>query len=142
MNPTDELNRTPANLGQSLAGLPAGLRNVLQAAAAAGSTRVHLLALELRRARDVLPKIIALLVLGAVMAFTAWIALWAAVAWFMMDVAGWEPVWTMALITVINLVMTGLLAWRALSLVPLLALPATLRHLTALGGHSAPETPQ
>jgi hypothetical protein len=142
MNPQHHPPDTPHDdLGQSLAGLPAGVRGVLQAAAAAGSARVHLLALELRRARDVLPKIIALLVLGSVVALTAWVALWAAVAWLMIDVVGWAPVWTMVLITAINLVITGVLAWRAMSLVPLLALPATLRHLTALNG-SSPENPR
>ncbi|MEF7616183.1 hypothetical protein V4F39_19875 [Aquincola sp. MAHUQ-54] len=136
----DDPPRAPPSLGQSLAGLPAGLRDVLQAAAAAGSSRVHLLALELRRARDVLPKIIALLVLGSVMALTAWVALWAAVAWLMVDLAGWAPMWAMALIAAINVVMAGLLAWRALAMVPLLALPATLRHLTTLRPHGGSET--
>lgn len=111
------------------AALPAGVQRLLQDAAGAVSARVHLLALELRRARDVLPRIIALLVLAAVVALTAWLAFWAGLAMVLVD-AGWPPAWTLAAIVAVNALLAGLLAWRAVAMVPLLALPATLHHLT------------
>lgn len=139
------MNRSPGTpppdggTRQGLAGLPAGIQGLLQEAAAALSARVHLLALELRRARDVLPKIIALLVLAAVVALTGWIALWAAVVLMLVQVAGWSPIWTMVLVLVVNLAAAGLLAWRAVAMVPLLALPATLHHFTVKNANSPNE---
>ncbi|URI05973.1 phage holin family protein [Aquincola tertiaricarbonis] len=139
------MNRPPGSSSSSgdprpgLAGLPAGIQGLLQEGAAAISARVNLLALELRRARDVLPKILALLVLAAVVALTGWFALWVAVALLLVQVAEWSPVWTMALVTAVNLVVAGVLAWRAVAMVPLLALPATLHHMTVKNANNPTE---
>ncbi|MBQ1762899.1 MAG: phage holin family protein, partial [Aquincola sp.] len=119
--PPGSSSSTGSNPRPGIAGLPAGIQGLLQEGAAAISARVNLLALELRRARDVLPKIIALLVLAAVVALTGWFALWVAIALLLVQVAEWSPVWTMALVTVVNVVVAGVLAWRAVALVPLLA---------------------
>lgn len=139
MNRPPGSNSSPGGARSGLAGLPAGIQGLLQEGAAAISARVNLLALELRRARDVLPKIIALLVLAAVVALTGWFALWVAIALLLVQVAEWSPVWTMALITVINVVVAGVLAWRAVAMVPLLALPATLHHLTVKNANNPTE---
>lgn len=139
------MNRPPGSSSSTggtrpgIAGLPAGIQGLLQEGAAAISARVNLLALELRRARDVLPKIIALLVLAAVVALTGWFALWVAIALLLVQVAEWSPVWTMVLVTVANVGVAGVLAWRAVALVPLLALPATLHHLTVKNANNPSE---
>ncbi|WP_348756311.1 phage holin family protein [uncultured Aquincola sp.] len=137
--PPGSSSSTGSNPRPGIAGLPAGIQGLLQEGAAAISARVNLLALELRRARDVLPKIIALLVLAAVVALTGWFALWVAIALLLVQVAEWSPVWTMALVTVVNVVVAGVLAWRAVALVPLLALPATLHHLTVKNANNPSE---
>lgn len=137
--PPGSSSSTGSNPRPGIAGLPAGIQGLLQEGAAAISARVNLLALELRRARDVLPKIIALLVLTAVVALTGWFALWVAIALLLVQVAEWSPVWTMALVTVVNVVVAGVLAWRAVALVPLLALPATLHHLTVKNANNPSE---
>lgn len=137
--PPGSSSSTGSNPRPGIAGLPAGIQGLLQEGAAAISARVNLLALELRRARDVLPKIIALLVLAAVVALTGWFALWVAIALLLVQVAEWSPVWTMALVTGVNVVVAGVLAWRAVALVPLLALPATLHHLTVKNANNPSE---
>lgn len=142
------MNRAPPpspdrgdGLAARAAALPGGVQRLLQEAAGAVSARVQLLALELRRARDVLPKIIALLALAAVVALTAWLAFWAGLAMVLVD-AGWSPAWTLAGIVAVNALLAGLLAWRAVAMVPLLALPATLHHLTVgRPGFAADGTP-
>lgn len=137
--PPGSSSSTGSNPRPGISGLPAGIQGLLQEGAAAISARVNLLALELRRARDVLPKIIALLVLAAVVALTGWFALWVAIALLLVQVAEWSPVWTMALVTLVNVVVAGVLAWRAVAMVPLLALPATLHHLTVKNANNPSE---
>ena len=93
------------------------------------SDRVHLLSLELKRAGLTLVRMIALLLGGAILLATAWLALWAAISVMLVSAGlGWG--WAFAVVLLINL---GAAAWALLQvkrLAPLLGLPATLRHLT------------
>jgi uncharacterized membrane protein YqjE len=93
------------------------------------SDRIELLSLELQRAGQVLAQIVALIVVAAILAVTAWLALWGGVMVALID-AGLH--WTAAslIVLAINL---GACAWavaRVRALAPLLQLPATRRHLT------------
>jgi uncharacterized membrane protein YqjE len=94
------------------------------------SGRVHLLALELKRARQALLHIAVMAVLVAILGASAWIALW--VVGVTLAIKGGLS-WLGASILVLTLNLLG--AWlafrRARALVVHLALPATVRQLTA-----------
>jgi hypothetical protein len=93
------------------------------------SDRVHLLALELRRASGALGEMVALGLLAAILCATAWFTLWAGLAAAMIALGLAWP-WVVLLVLFVNL---GAAAWallRVKALAPLLALPATLRRLT------------
>lgn len=93
------------------------------------SDRVHLLALELKRAGVALGQMVALFVLAAICALTAWFALWSAVAAGLVA-AGLDWGWAAVLVVVVNLLLAWLALRRASSMTPLLKLPATMRSLT------------
>jgi uncharacterized membrane protein YqjE len=106
------------------------LRAVLMDLPGLVSDRVRLLALELQRAGLALAQIVALVVAAAILASTAWLSLWAGIAVGLRQ-AGLSWGWALGIVIVINL---GTAAWalrRARKLARWLALPATLRHLTA-----------
>ena len=93
------------------------------------SDRVHLAALELKRARQALVQMVGLVVAAAILMATAWIALWALL------VAGavrYGLSWVAAfgIILLINLVGSWLAIRRARALAGYLALPATVRRLS------------
>lgn len=93
------------------------------------SDRVHLLALELRRARQALVQILGLLVLAGVLAATAWLALWvglvaAAIA------AGIHGFIIWIVVLGFNVLGVYFALKRIRVLARLLTLPATLRHMT------------
>ena len=93
------------------------------------SDRVHLLALELRRAGLALGQMLALLVFAAIGALTAWFALWVGI------VAGLialdlEWGWAVLIVFVANAGLAWFAVNRATSMAPLLKLPATIRSLT------------
>jgi uncharacterized membrane protein YqjE len=93
------------------------------------SDRIELLALELQRAGQALAQIVALIVAAAILAVTAWLALWAGVLVALVS-AGLHWAAAALLLLVVNL---GACAWavaRVRTLAPLLQLPATRRHLT------------
>ncbi|MGE5386645.1 MAG: hypothetical protein ACM3SV_12265 [Betaproteobacteria bacterium] len=93
------------------------------------SDRVHLLALELQRARRALAQILGLLVLVGVLVGTAWLALWIGLAAAGIAVGlHWSVVW--ALVLAINLLGAWLALKRIQVLGKLLTLPATLRRMT------------
>jgi uncharacterized membrane protein YqjE len=93
------------------------------------SDRVHLLALELRRASRALGQMVALGLLAAILVATAWFTLWAGlVAGFIALGLFWP--WAVAIVLVVNLAAAGWAVMRVKALAPLLALPATLRRLT------------
>lgn len=93
------------------------------------SDRVHLVALELKRARMALAQLVGLLVGAAILAATAWFALWgllvaAAVVYGL-------PWWGIGLGAILLNLLGGWLALRRVrALAEFLALPATFRRLT------------
>lgn len=91
--------------------------------------RVHLLALELRRASGALGQIVALALLAAILGATAWLALWVGLAAALIQ-AGLAWPWTALLVLFVNLSAAAWALLRVKALAPLLALPATLRRLT------------
>jgi hypothetical protein len=101
------------------------------------SDRVQLLALELQRAGLALAQIIALTTAAAILASTAWLALWTGAAFALVQ-AGLTWGWALAAVSLLNLGAAALAMWRARALLRWLALPATFRHLTL---PAAPEPP-
>ena len=113
------------------------------------SDRVDLLSLELKRAGRVLAQIVALLVAAAILGVTAWLTLWAGIAVGLVELG---LHWSLSLLVVLAL--NAGVAWLAISrlrtLLPLLRLPATRRHLTpgrttepsAPSGPPAPPAPE
>ena len=91
--------------------------------------RVHLLALELRRATGALGQIVALGLLAAILFATAWFTLWAGLVAAFVSLGLFWP-WAVAIVLVVNLAAAVWAAMRVKALAPLLALPATLRRLT------------
>ncbi|HET7863490.1 MAG TPA: phage holin family protein [Burkholderiaceae bacterium] len=112
----------PATLLDALWGVFAELPGLV-------SDRVQLLSLELRRAGQALARIVGLLVAAAILAATAWLALWGAVAG---GLSALGMHWGLALLAVllINLAGAALAVARMRELAGRLRLPATLRHLT------------
>lgn len=93
------------------------------------SDRVQLLTLELRRARQALGRIVVLAVAAALLALTAWFALWIGLLMAAMQFEyGWA--WMLALILVLNVGGAWFAVQRIRRLALFLALPATLRRLT------------
>jgi Putative Actinobacterial Holin-X, holin superfamily III len=91
--------------------------------------RVHLLALELRRASAALGQMVALGLLAAILFATAWIALWVGLAAAFLAVGLAWP-WVVLLVLFVNLSAAVWAALRVKALAPMLALPATLRRLS------------
>ena len=93
------------------------------------SDRVDLLSLELQRAGRVLAQIVALLVAATILGITAWMTLWAGIAVGLVELG---LHWSLSLLLVLAL--NAGIAWLAIgrlrTLLPLLRLPATRRHLT------------
>jgi uncharacterized membrane protein YqjE len=114
----DEVVSLPKAVGALLADLPGLL-----------SDRVHLLALELRRASGALGQMVALGLLAAILIATAWITLWVGLAAAFLAVGLAWP-WIVLLVLFVNLAAAVWALMRVKALAPLLALPATLRRLT------------
>lgn len=93
------------------------------------SDRIELLSLEVQRAGQVLAQIIALIVAAAILAVTAWLALWGGVI-FAVTSAGLHWATASLLVIAINLGACWWAVARARSLTTRLDLPATRRHLT------------
>jgi uncharacterized membrane protein YqjE len=104
------------------------------------SDRIELLSLELQRAGQVLAQVVALIVAAAILAVTAWLALWAGV---MVALIGAGLHWAAAslVVLVINLGACWWAVVRVRALAPLLALPATRRHLTLAQPSTATHPP-
>lgn len=102
--------------------------------------RVELASLELRRAGEALVKISVLVVAAAILGVTAWLALWFLLVSLLAQL-GLHPLAALALAIGLNL---GVAAWavlRARSLLRLLGLPATRRHLTFSPSAAPPVQP-
>ncbi len=116
--PDDEVVSLPQAVGALFADLPGLLTD-----------RVHLLALELRRASHALGQMVALGLLAAILLATAWTALWVGLAAAFLAVGLAWP-WIVLLVLFVNLAAAVWAVMRLKALAPLLALPATLRRLT------------
>ena len=93
------------------------------------SGRVHLLALELKRARQALLYMVALVVLVGILGASAWIALWAVVVTLAMK-GGLSWLGASTLVLSLNLLGGWWAFARARALAVHLTLPATVRQLT------------
>lgn len=110
------------SIGQTLMALLRDLPGLI-------SDRVHLLALELRRARQSFVHMAIMVVVAAILAATAWVAFWALVAVVVVAMGvPWYGVF--ALIVVLNCLGGWFAIRRAQALVEDLTLPATVRRLT------------
>ena len=116
--PDDEVVSLPQAVGALFADLPGLLTD-----------RVHLLALELRRASHALGQMVALGLLAAILVATAWLAFWVGLAAAFLALGVKWP-WIVLLVLFINLSAAAWAVMRVKALAPLLALPATLRRLT------------
>ena len=114
----DAVQSLPKAVGALFADLPGLLTD-----------RVHLLALELRRASGALGEMVALGLLAAILFATAWITLWVGLAAAFLAVGLAWP-WIVLLVLFVNLAAAIWAVLRVKALAPLLALPATLRRLT------------
>ena len=116
--PPDEVVSLPQAVGALFADLPGLLTD-----------RVHLLALELRRAGGALGQMVVLGLLAAILFATAWIALWTGLAAAFLAVGLAWP-WVVLLVLFVNLAAAVWAVMRVKALAPMLALPATLRRMT------------
>jgi hypothetical protein len=106
------------------------LHGLLHQLPQAFSERIHLLALELQRARNAFIVIAGLVLAASVLLGTAWIALWIGFAFALVE-AGMSRTGVSALILLINVGAATLALIYARSLITFVALPATTRQLTA-----------
>jgi uncharacterized membrane protein YqjE len=119
---------------ESPPGLLASVRGLLAELPGLVSDRVHLFSLELKRAGRALAQMLALVVAASVLAVTAWLALWAAIAAGLIE-AGMPWGWAAFLVLVLNLGAAAGAVWLALKQARLLALPAMVRRLTVSHRH-------
>jgi len=132
-------DRQPDSSGASAAPQPswwASLHGLVHELPGLISDRIELLSLELQRAGQVLAQIVALIVAAAILAVTAWLALWGGVMVALVN-AGLHWAAASLIVLVINLGACWWAVARARALAPRLHLPATRRHLTL----SRPPTP-
>lgn len=103
------------------------------------SDHVHLVALELQRARQSLVKMVVLTLAAAILVATAWLALWSLIVVLLTALgAPWYA--ALMLVLVINLVAGWIAVRQARGLVDDLTLPATVRRLT-FSPSTRPEAP-
>lgn len=93
------------------------------------SDRVHLLTLELQRARQALGQMIALAVAAALLALTAWFVFWIGLTAAAVE-AGLAWGWMLLLVLALNVGGAWAAVTRIRRLAGLLAFPATTRRLT------------
>lgn len=104
---------------------------------------VHLVALELQRARQSLLEMVVLTLAASILVATAWLALWALVV-VLLNAVGMSSYGALALVLVINGIAGWIAIQRARGLVVDLTLPATVRRLTfspSVKPGAAPRTP-
>jgi len=114
----DPLESLPKAIGALFADLPGLLTDL-----------VRLMSLELGRASNARDQMVALGLLAAILAATAWITLWVGLAAACIALGLAWP-WVVLLVLFVNLAAAAWAALRIKALAPLLALPATLRRLT------------
>ena len=118
--PTGERARNPSSLDL--------VQWLLRELPALVGDRVELFSLEMHRAGAALVRIAALAVAAAIFALTAWIAMWGVIVGLLLAL-GWHWAAAHAVALAINLVAAVWAVWHARSLVGVLGLPATRRHL-------------
>jgi uncharacterized membrane protein YqjE len=118
----------------------ASLQDLVHALPGLISDRVELLSLELQRAGQVLAQVVALIVAAAILAVTAWLALWGGVMVALIN-AGLHWAAASLIVLVINLGACWWAVARVRALAPLLHLPATRRHLTLSRPSTASKPP-
>jgi len=102
--------------------------------------RIELFSLELRAAVDATIHILVLLITAAIVAATAWIALWAVIVGLLMG-AGMAWPWALLLVLAINLIAALTALFCARRLLPRLGMPATRRQLSLLPAMSTAAAP-
>lgn len=107
----------------------ASLQGLVQELPGLISDRIELLSLELQRAGQVLAQIVGLIVAAAILAVTAWLALWGGVLVALVN-AGLHWAAASLIVLVVNLGACWWAVARVRALALLLRLPATRRHLT------------
>lgn len=132
--PADErVARPPPSLLDTLGGLWKELPGLL-------NDRIELLSLELQRAGAALAQVVVLVVAAAILGVTAWLVLWSAIVMALVA-AGLHIALALAAALLLNVGAALWAAARARSLLPLLRLPATRRHLT-IGPSPNPAAPE
>jgi uncharacterized membrane protein YqjE len=111
-------------------------RSIVHELPALVGDRVELLSLELQRAGDALVKMTVLAAAAAILALTAWLALWGVLVGLLVAL-GWPEAGAHLMVVLINAAAAAWLLWRARGLFKLLGLPATRRHLM-VGLHERP----
>ena len=91
--------------------------------------RVHLLVLEMQRAGQAVGWLAAMAIAALLMVVTAWFGVWGGVVLALRHYDMSWP-WVVTIVVVLNLAGAAVAGLRALSLVKLLGMPATLRRLT------------
>jgi uncharacterized membrane protein YqjE len=95
--------------------------------------RVELFSLELHRAGLALVKVLALTVVAAILAVTAWLAVWSILVGLLMA-AGWHWAAANGLVVLINIGAAAYAVMRVRKLMSHLSLPATRQHLSMGSG--------
>lgn len=103
-------------------------RSIVREVPALVGDRVELLSLELQRAGAALVKMTVLAAAAAILALTAWLALWDVLVGALIAL-GWHAAGAHAMVVLINAAAAAWTLWRARGLFKLLGLPATRRHL-------------
>lgn len=112
------------------------LRGLVQALPGLFTDRLELLALELSRAGHGIVRIVALVLLAAILAVTAWLALWSCIALALVALGLSWPL-SMLVLLLVNVTLALAALVRVRSLVATLGLPATRRHLVFGAGAEA-----
>jgi uncharacterized membrane protein YqjE len=115
----------PRGAGDSLLD---SVRSIVRELPALVGDRIELLSLELQRAGRALVKVTMLAAGAAILALTAWLALWGVVVAGLMAL-DWPAPAAYALVVLLNAAAAAWALWRARALLSLLGLPATRRHL-------------
>lgn len=102
--------------------------------------RVELASLEMRRAGEALVRITVLVVAAAILGVTAWLALWAVLVALLVQF-GLHPIVALLLAVVANLAVAVWAVLRARTMLRLLGLPATRRHLSFSPSATPPAEP-
>ena len=138
---SSETSKSSTSLGASLSSLMNSAKAFKRELPGLWSDRVELFSLELHRAGLALAQVIMLVIAAAILGVTAWLVFWGTIAAVLTLFV--ELHWLLSLLIVFAL--NGVAALWAVSrvkrLLPLLRMPATLRHLKFSPSTTAPPEP-